>query len=678
MKQFISWLLAFVLILSAQMGMLVAYAEQTAPAPTEELPLTQTLPSGVREDGTLDGDIVKQWVDAYLTENHWDSPGCVMGIAYWYSGTGETWYYHADDWIGGVNWYKLPICMHYAEELASGEMTKESVVTGITLEYAMNTTLENSSGPSLYSLVTDLTEREGASYAEIARQYADLPDSYFTSEFYNNAYTARLMMEITKTLFQGGEERFPNVLEPMKKSQPEDLFKRDWIIRTAWDCAQTHAADWGGAGDDLIHCTGIFYTPTPVVLTIMTKNIWDLDIMGGVAGHFANLAVEMSEKQKQAEEAAEAADQSASTPTEGENGADGQTADTRLTGTGDTETAENAVEMETARISTPAPPETPAADHDAAATAPKRSFRLLIVLIIILLLLIVAEIVLTIVRRSRQHKRAYNAIAEDKKEISAVVSRRDDCADSIFLCFLSASAPGDIFFQRDTALGDLVGELLTDIAIVPRLIDDPGNVAALRRVAEDEAVVGGVFLEPLLGAGGFLPLGEVGEGLIDDIRGEAELVLTRTGIGDFFGGEFRCFFNGAVMLQHDTDDLVVKELLLEFLGSIGGTDHGKAGIVSPAVLHHLPADRGTAGVQLVFFHDGAEFRNVAFLHGGIRTHDRQQIQLQIIQARLLFCRERGEAFGGCLIPGVFIPGIGLEFLQRIQYQKTGTLLGTAV
>ena len=87
MKQFLSLLLAFVLILSAQMGVLTARAEQTPAEPTEELPLTQTLPSGVREDGTLDGDIVKQWVDAYLTENHWDSPGCQMAIAYWYSGT---------------------------------------------------------------------------------------------------------------------------------------------------------------------------------------------------------------------------------------------------------------------------------------------------------------------------------------------------------------------------------------------------------------------------------------------------------------------------------------------------------------------------------------------------------------------------------------------------------------
>ena len=328
MDRFLSIMLALVLAFSMQAGNLTAFAEQ-APAPTENLPLTQTLPSPVLEDGHFDGEILKQWVDAYLEENYWNHPGCEMAIAYWYSGTDETWFYNADEWIGCVNWYKLPVCMHYAEKLKSGELTKESVVTGITLEYAMSTLLEHSSGPSLYSLVTDLSDREGLSYTDVAKQYAgDLPESYFTSEYYNNAYTARLMMEITKTLFKGGEDRFPFVLEHMKKSQPYDMFKRDWNIQSKWEVAQTHAADWGGEGDDLIHCTAIFYTPTPAILTIMTKNIWDLDIMGGVAGHFFNLTEELDLKQHPERAAQLAAAGAAGTSAVGAGtAADGQSTD---------------------------------------------------------------------------------------------------------------------------------------------------------------------------------------------------------------------------------------------------------------------------------------------------------------------------------------------------------------
>ena len=324
-QKLLSMILALVLVFSMQAGNLTALAEE---APTEALPLTETLPSPVLEDGHFDADLLTQWVDAYLDENYWNHPGCKMTIAYWYSGTDETWFYNADEWLGCVNWYKLPLCMYYAEKLKSGEMTKETVVTGITLEYAMSTLLEHSSGPSLYSLVTDLADREGLSYTDVAKQYADLPESYFTSEYYNNAYTARLMMEITKTLFEGGEDRFPFVLEHMKKSQPYDMFKRDWNIQSKWEVAQTHAADWGGEGDDLIHCTAIFYTPTPAILTIMTQNIWDLDVMGGVAGHFFNLTEELDLKQhpeRAAELAAAEAAKAAETSADAQTTADGQT-----------------------------------------------------------------------------------------------------------------------------------------------------------------------------------------------------------------------------------------------------------------------------------------------------------------------------------------------------------------
>ena len=369
-QKLLSMILALVLAFSMQAGNLTAFAEE---APTEALPLTETLPSPVLEDGHFDADLLTQWVDAYLDENYWNHPGCKMTIAYWYSGTDETWFYNADEWLGCVNWYKLPLCMYYAEKLKSGEMTKETVVTGITLEYAMSTLLEHSSGPSLYSLSTDLAEREGLSYTDVAKRYADLPESYFTSEYYNNAYTARLMMEITKTLFEGGEDRFPFVLEHMKKSQPYDMFKRDWNIQSKWEVAQTHAADWGGEGDDLIHCTAIFYTPTPAVLTIMTQNIWDLDVMGGVAGHFFNLTEELDLKQhpeRAAELAAAEAAKAAETSADAQTTANGQNTAEPGDTTESTQAAFPAPGAETEAMSTTDETPTAAATPPAATVPP--------------------------------------------------------------------------------------------------------------------------------------------------------------------------------------------------------------------------------------------------------------------------------------------------------------------
>ena len=422
MHRLLSVMLLLVMALSIQAGNLSAFAEEST---EEALPLTQTLPSGALDGGHFDGDILKQWVDAYLDENYWNHPGCDMTIAFWYSGTDETWFYNADEWLGCVNWYKLPVCMHYAEELKSGELTKESVVTGITLEYAMSTLLENSSGPSLYSLVTDLSEREGLNYTDVAKQYAgDLPDSYFTSEYYNNGYTARLMMEITKTLFEGGEDRFPFVLEHMKKSQPYDMFKRDWNIQSKWEVAQTHAADWGGEGDDLIHCTAIFYTPTPAILTIMTKNIWDLDIMGGVAGHFFALTEELDLKQHPERTAQASAGESAGT-------ADGQ-------GTELTDTTAEAVEtpaqpvaeaepvIEPEPVVLP-PEETPPAAGTEAGPVENSApspIPILIVLFILLLLIVLCVILLVIHKRKERERRRRRAAARRRSQREHEMQRR--------------------------------------------------------------------------------------------------------------------------------------------------------------------------------------------------------------------------------------------------------------
>ena len=467
MDRFLSIMLALVLVFSMQAGNLTAFAEET---PTE--PLTETLPSPVLEDGHFDGELLKQWVDAYLEENYWNHPGCEMAIAFWYSGTDETWFYNADEWIGCVNWYKLPVCMHYAEKLKSGELTKESVVTGITLEYAMSTLLEHSSGPSLYSLVTDLSEKEGLSYTDVAKQYAgDLPESYFTSEYYNNAYTARLMMEITKTLFKGGEDRFPFVLENMKKSQPYDMFKRDWNIQTKWEVAQTHAADWGGEGDDLIHCTAIFYTPTPAILTIMTKNIWDLDIMGGVAGHFFNLTEELDLKQHPERAAQLAAAEAAGTSAVGAGTAADERSTDPLTSSAGTEAgtpaesipaaipaSESGAQAEptvpdeaqqagevSAAVETPAqsatgaepviepqpvvlpPEETPSAAGTEAGPVENSApspIPILIVLFILLLLIILCVILLVIHKRKERERRRRRAAARRRRQREREMQRR--------------------------------------------------------------------------------------------------------------------------------------------------------------------------------------------------------------------------------------------------------------
>ena len=282
---------------STQIGTLSAFGEgDSVDVFADQL---QELSLEVTDDGHIDGERLKQWVDAYLKADGWDAPQCAMSIGLWYPGIDETWFYNPDEWMYGVNWSKLPISMVFAEKLAAGELSNDSVITGITLEYALQTVLENSSGPSFYSMVTYLGGDTVSNCAELVPQYVGLPEDYYVDDFYQRSYyTARIMTEVTKTLYQGGDERFPNVLKYMKESQPWDMFKRDENIRVNLNASQTHAASWGDGAGDYIHCTGVIYTPTPIVLTIMMKNISDLDILGGVAGHIALMATEMDARQR--------------------------------------------------------------------------------------------------------------------------------------------------------------------------------------------------------------------------------------------------------------------------------------------------------------------------------------------------------------------------------------------
>ena len=302
-KKLLSLLFAVLMLVLTSAGIFPAYADKSA-----DYSSAQATPSSaeVTEDGHIDANRLTQWVDAFLKADGWDAPQCAMSIGLWYPATDETWLYNPDEWMYGVNWSKLPVSMAFAEKLAKRELTEDTVITGITLKYALQTVLEDSSGPSFYSMLTYLGGNTVSNCAELVPQYTGLPDSYYTEDFYQKSYyTARIMMEVTKTLYQGGDERFPNVLEYMKQSQPWDMFKRDENIRVNLNASQTHAASWGDGAGDYIHCTGVIYTPAPIVLTIMMKNISDLDIMGGVAGHIAVMATELDARQKQLNSLAE-------------------------------------------------------------------------------------------------------------------------------------------------------------------------------------------------------------------------------------------------------------------------------------------------------------------------------------------------------------------------------------
>ena len=318
------------------------------------------------EGGHIDGEKLKVWLENYLAADHWDEPQCSISVCFWYSGSDETWMYNPDEWMYGVNWSKLPICMNFAEKLGKGELSNDTSINGITLEYALQTVLENSSSPSYSSMIVYLG--------------------------------GNTMMEVTKTLYLSEEGRFPKVLEYMKASQPWDMFNRDQWIREILHTSQAHVASWGNGAGDYIHCTGVIYTNSPFVLTIMMKNISDIDIMGGIAHHFCFLAQNMYWRQYEIEKAKKAAEAEAlaaqeAAAAEEAPAEEAAVTDSTVTPASPENTAEAAV--------SPAPEPT-----QEEASSPTPRMLLMAAAALILVLLVVAAALLRNRRKQRPRRRA--------------------------------------------------------------------------------------------------------------------------------------------------------------------------------------------------------------------------------------------------------------------------------
>ena len=143
-RTLISLFVVFTLLLSLHAGNLSASAEDYIP---------ELLPAPAADGHLIDGDALKLFFDNYLHENYCDGEDQCLSIAVWCPDTDEYWYYNPDVWMYGVNWYRLPVSMYLAEKVSKGELTMDTVVNGITLEYAITTALAATSNPSSSSMV---------------------------------------------------------------------------------------------------------------------------------------------------------------------------------------------------------------------------------------------------------------------------------------------------------------------------------------------------------------------------------------------------------------------------------------------------------------------------------------------------------------------------------------------
>ena len=246
------------------------------------------------DTGIIDADSLNAWMDDYASQYGLNDGYRVFSVGFCYTGTGDSWYYNADSFMYSASLYKVPVCMLAAEKEAAGELTQDSTVMGTTLQYLESTALTYSNNTSGHALVDYLGGTYAGKCSDQTIRFTNLTEDYFEQDFFDYSYyTARYMTQVMKTLYDGGEEAFPHVIEYLLPAAPGEYYRKSL---GQLEIAQKYGSYEEMNGNKNEHCAAIIYTPTPVIVTVMTRNVGAYqDRISEVGAYLAQYALELDE-----------------------------------------------------------------------------------------------------------------------------------------------------------------------------------------------------------------------------------------------------------------------------------------------------------------------------------------------------------------------------------------------
>jgi len=145
-----------------------------------------------------------------------------------------------------------------------------------------------------------------------AKAYAQLQEAEYDPDYMDYCYfSPRYITQVVKTLYNE-PERFPNIIECMLNAEPTHYFRLSENMNNDYQIAQKYGSFVDSFGDNFNHNTGIIYTETPFILTVMTLNVSGYEkVISDAAIMFTeyteSLEPELEEYVEQQEQAAEEA-----------------------------------------------------------------------------------------------------------------------------------------------------------------------------------------------------------------------------------------------------------------------------------------------------------------------------------------------------------------------------------
>ena len=296
---------AFLALLLAVL-LLLAPAQALAAEPDDETP-----PAFV-DDEELNA-VVKQAIEECLGPA--GLSGIPIGIAVTFTRSGESWFYNSDEWFYTASLYKLPLVMRYSQMVENGELEDALPVFSEKAEYIKQRCLIYSDNGWAGQLWSHLFSEPGA-VARNALAYAHFPEDELPADFYGRlTYSPRFMLGILQELYSN-PDAYPNVLDYMHEAQPGEYFRAE--LEGSYEVAQKY-----GSAEGSNHTAGVIYTPSPILLVVMSYGLGPMlgdRMIGHVSAAIADYALRIDERaeaweRKRAEELAAVTPEPTPSPT---------------------------------------------------------------------------------------------------------------------------------------------------------------------------------------------------------------------------------------------------------------------------------------------------------------------------------------------------------------------------
>ena len=190
--------------------------------------------------------------------------------------TGEEYYWQGDELTITASMHKLPLNMYYAELMKTGELVWEERFPDIPYDGVLEETIIYSNNDWTTFLIDglggyDIYRRAIAPYMGVD------PDTVDPVYFTNNLFSPRQMIHCLKLLYDE-PERFPKIIETIKKAEPERFFK---LNERRFDIG--HKYGYVPEPDDgtYMNDCGLAFTDEPIALVMFTKNVYQAEELLG-------------------------------------------------------------------------------------------------------------------------------------------------------------------------------------------------------------------------------------------------------------------------------------------------------------------------------------------------------------------------------------------------------------